>query len=242
VAIVLALPTVLYLLKKKVWILPVLVLVFLGLLASPNLAKRFSLTFSSGIEFIQKKFDNRKTLLPIALAQVGQPPVLPQGYDPSATKSAGEPVTAKTEKPVPGEPADLLERIVFRSGGIRFNVEWPRAIRAFLKNPVLGTGYSSITLATDNDYLRALGETGGLGFLSFLLIFLEVARRIVAFLRGKTEGWSKAVVVGMAGVIIAMAVNALFIDVFEASKIAIIFWLLMGILIATIRISQKENV
>ena len=43
-----------------------------------------------------------------------------------------------------------------RSMSIRLNVEWPRAMRAFYKNPLLGTGYSSITLATDNDYLRAL--------------------------------------------------------------------------------------
>src|SRR5205814_2283829 len=45
-----------------------------------------------------------------------------------------------------------------RSTSIRLNVEWPRAVRALTKNPLLGTGYSSITLATDNDYLRALGE------------------------------------------------------------------------------------
>lgn len=241
-ACVLALPFILYLLKKKVWILPVLILVFLGLLTSPNLAKRFSLTFSQGIEFIQKKLQNQQTYLPIVFAQVSKPPLIQQGFIPPATKSVQEVVTAKTEKPAPGEPEDLLERIVYRSGGIRFDVEWPRAARAFFKNPIFGTGYSSITLATDNDYLRALGEIGVLGFLAFLTIFLEIGRRIVAFFKRKTDGWSRAVVVGMTGVIIAMAVNALFIDVFEASKIAIIFWLLMGILIATIRISQTEDV
>src|SRR3989304_7021291 len=47
-------------------------------------------------------------------------------------------------------PHPILED---RSSSIRLNVEWPRAIRAFTKNPLLGTGYSSITLATDNDYL-----------------------------------------------------------------------------------------
>jgi O-antigen ligase len=241
-AIIIALPIVLLLLRKRVWIIPVILLCFLGLLFSPNLTKRFTLTFTYSIEFIQKKMDNRQTLLPIALAQVGQPPIVPQGFVPQATKSASEPVTAKTEKPVPGEPAGLLERIVFRSGGIRFNVEWPRATQAFLKNPIFGTGYSSITLATDNDYLRALGETGILGLLAFLTIFLELGRRITAFFKRKSQSWPRTIVAGMTGVIIAMAVNALFIDVFEASKIAIIFWLLIGILVATIRISQNENV
>jgi hypothetical protein len=241
-ALVCALPPVLWLLKKKVWILPVLILLFLGLLTSPNLAKRFSLTFTHGIEFIQKKLQNQQTYLPIVFAQVSKPPLIHQEAIPPGTKSAQEPVTAKTEKPAPGEPEELLERIVYRSGGIRFDVEWPRAIRAFLKNPIFGTGYSSITLATDNDYLRLLGETGILGFLAFLTIFLEIGRRVVVFFKRKIEGWSKAVVAGTTGVIIAMAVNALFIDVFEASKIAILFWLLMGILVATIKISQKENV
>ncbi|MGB6838853.1 MAG: O-antigen ligase family protein, partial [Microgenomates group bacterium] len=58
-----------------------------------------------------------------------------------------------------------------RSTAIRLNMEWPRAIRAFSKNPILGTGYSSITLATDNEYLRLLGEVGVLGFFAFFLIF-----------------------------------------------------------------------
>ena len=69
-----------------------------------------------------------------------------------------------------------------RSTSIRLNVEWPRALRAFKKNPLLGTGYSSITLATDNDFLRLFGEVGILGFLSFLLIFSNIfnlARKII---------------------------------------------------------------
>ena len=35
----------------------------------------------------------------------------------------------------------------------------------------MGTGFSSITLATDNDFLRLLGETGITGFMAFFLIF-----------------------------------------------------------------------
>lgn len=241
VALVIAVPPVLFLLNKKAWIIPILFLVFLGVFTSPNLAKRFVLTFSQGIEFFQKKVQDKTTLLPVAFAQFGKPPLVQPNYSPPATGSVQPPVTAKTEKPAPGEPADLLERIVYRSGGIRFDVEWPRAIRAFLKNPIFGTGYSSITLATDNDYLRALGETGILGFLAFLLIFLELGRRIIIFFKRKIEGWSQTVVAGMTGVIIAMAVNALFIDVFEASKIAILFWIFIGILVATLRISLSRN-
>ncbi len=124
-------------------------------------------------------------------------------------------------------PTPVLED---RSSNIRLNVEWPRAVRAFIKNPLLGTGYSSITLATDNDFLRALGETGILGFLSFILVFL---RLILEFLKripfekflAKEE---LAFVAGLFGGLSGIFINAFFIDVFEASKFAIVFWFFIG--------------
>lgn len=245
VAVIGGLILILFLLKKRALIIPtVLGIVILGLFFSPNLAKRFSLTFQYGIEFIQKKLQNEKSfqVVNVAFAQVSKPPVVQPADLPRVTESSrpAEVVTASTEKPAPGEPESLFERIIFRSGGIRFNVEWPRAMRAFLKNPILGTGYSSITLATDNDYLRILGETGVLGFLSFLLIFFEISKRIIIFFKNRYEQFFQIVVTGITGVIVVMLVNALFIDVFEASKIAILFWTLMGILVATIRSSHSE--
>ena len=133
----------------------------------------------------------------------------------------------KTPSPTP-TPLPVLED---RSTNIRLNVEWPRAIRAYLKNPLLGTGYSSITLATDNDYLRLLGEVGILGFIAFFMIFVNIFNKIL-----KSYPWIKnkdqiesVFVVSMIGSFPGLLVNALFIDIFEASKFAIIFWLFMGI-------------
>jgi hypothetical protein len=124
-----------------------------------------------------------------------------------------------------------------RSTSIRLNVEWPRALRAFKKNPLLGTGYSSITLATDNDFLRLLGEVGILGFLSFILIFLNVfnlARKII-FKLSKLRGVELAFVVSFIGGLVGVFVNALFIDIFEASKFAIIFLLITGLFVSLVR-------
>ncbi|MEK9207406.1 MAG: hypothetical protein AAB922_02925, partial [Patescibacteria group bacterium] len=56
----------------------------------------------------------------------------------------------------------------------RFQGEWPRAIEAFTRNILVGSGYGSVSLAVDNNYLRILAETGLLGFLSFILIFLTL--------------------------------------------------------------------
>jgi len=245
IAVIVGLVVILLLLKKRAFIIPtVLGVVIFALIFSPNLIKRFNLTFQYGIEFIQKKLQNEKSfqVMNVAFAQVSKPPVVQPADLPKATESSrpAEVVTASTEEPAPGEPESLFERVVFRSGGIRFNVEWPRALRAFLKNPIFGTGFSSITLATDNDYLRILGETGVLGFFSFLLIFFEIGKRIIVFFKNKHEQFFQIVVIGMTGVIIVMLVNALFIDVFEASKIAILFWTLMGILVATMKLAKTN--
>jgi hypothetical protein len=124
-----------------------------------------------------------------------------------------------------------------RSTSIRLNVEWPRALRAFKKNPLLGTGYSSITLATDNDFFRLLGEVGILGFLAFILIFSNIfnlAKKMLSkpFLLNAVE---LAFTVSFIGGLIGILLNALFIDIFEASKFAIIFWLITGMFVSLAR-------
>jgi hypothetical protein len=130
-----------------------------------------------------------------------------------------------------------------RSTNIRLNVEWPRAVRAFAKNPLLGTGYSSINLATDNDYLRLFGEVGIIGFFAFFLI---IARILVIFVRRfplveNYKGLELAFVVGLFAAIPGIFVNAFFIDVFEASKFAIIFWLLVGFAVSLLDKSIYEH-
>jgi len=132
-----------------------------------------------------------------------------------------------------------------RSTNIRLNVEWPRAIRAFLKNPFLGTGYSSITLATDNDYLRMFGEVGMLGFVAFALIFVRVTQALVRVFPF-TKSFKKTEIVLLAGFVGALPgifLNAVFIDIFEASKFAILFWLMLGIVlgVADKKIYEQNN-
>lgn len=130
-----------------------------------------------------------------------------------------------------------------RSTSIRLNVEWPRAVRAFSKNPLLGTGYSSITLATDNDYLRLFGETGLLGAVAFLMILVGLLTQVVKAipLLSKMGIFEKAYLAGIIGSLPGVFLNAVFIDVFEASKFAIIFWLLTGLAVGLIRNYQNEQ-
>jgi len=159
-------------------------------------------------------------------------------YSVAYAAEIGFPERRKTATPTPTPPPVFEDR----STSIRLNVEWPRALRALSKNPLLGTGYSSITLATDNDYLRLLGEVGILGLLAFFLIFLRIAGQIIVnfpltqYFRGIELGY----ISGFTGGLIGVFINASFLDVFEASKFAIVFWTLAGFTIALLNKSKYE--
>ncbi|HJY98776.1 MAG TPA: O-antigen ligase family protein [Patescibacteria group bacterium] len=118
-----------------------------------------------------------------------------------------------------------------RSTSIRLVVEWPRALRALAKNPLIGTGYSSIGLATDNDFLRMLGETGILGLAAFALIFIRIGKEFVAKALpvSKFKGVDSGFVAGIIGGVVGTFIFATFIDIFEASKFATMFWLMLGL-------------
>ncbi len=131
-------------------------------------------------------------------------------------------------------PSPIIED---RSFAIRQNVSWPRAINAFLKNPVLGTGYSSLTLATDNGYLRMLGEVGALGTIAFMLLILNIALTLFKnVMRFPTDSFEGLFVIAIFSSLSGVLLNNVFIDIFEASKFAIIYWILIG---AAIRVSKK---
>ena len=118
------------------------------------------------------------------------------------------------------------------STSIRFDIEWPRAMRSFYKNPLLGTGYSSITLSTDNDYLRSLGETGLLGFLALISVILGLFIKLIKKFP-KQEGQAKLISISAIGMLVVFSTAAIFLDVFESSKIAILFWAYMGLSLST---------
>ena len=124
-----------------------------------------------------------------------------------------------------------------RSTSIRLYVEWPRAIMAFYKNPALGTGYSSIGLATDNDYLRTLGEVGLLGLTAFSLIFCRIGKVFWKFIKNRKDfdTLETSYIAGIIGAVVGTFLTAIFIDVFEASKFATIYWLLIGYAVILVR-------
>lgn len=215
---VLAISTTLFILRKYKHIPIIAIITLIFAFSTSNLFDRYLNIF----EVIKNKLMG---LIPTAYAQ-----------SPSQISNLPE------STPIPA-PAGLEDR----STTIRLAMEWPRAMRAFLKNPLLGTGYSSITLATDNDYLRALGETGLLGLISLFFIFFRIIKNLITkawpkgILSKKEIDFKTAYLAGIIGVIPGILLNAVFIDIFEASKVAIPFWILIGFAIALITDKEKFN-
>ncbi|MBI2029521.1 glycosyltransferase family 39 protein [Candidatus Gottesmanbacteria bacterium] len=136
------------------------------------------------------------------------------------------------------------------STGIRLDALWPRAIAGFTRNPLLGSGYATLTKtninefteaeSTDNDYLRMLGETGALGTIAFLGIIVIAVITIWKSLGGIEDPVFYAVCIATIGLTAGMLVNAVYIDVFEASKVAYVYWAFLGLTLGGIHVSRKE--
>lgn len=216
----------LVLIKKYIWIIPLTILMVLSIMNSKDLNQRLLATIPAIKNFIPKKTTVSKptpTVTPTIIIATNNKPI--------AIKSQTTPIpTVFHHKIEEFTPIDT-DLGVARSGEIRFNVEWPRAINAFKTNIITGTGLGSITLATDNDYLRLLGESGLLGTITLLGIIL--------FLFIKTIHSPDVLTISLFTTIICMLANAIFIDVFESSKIAYTFWILMGVYYQCLHFNKK---
>lgn len=161
----------------------------------------------------------------------------------SAARSRGEKISKNEEdlriasissklKPINTVVSDI-------SFATRLQVEWPRAFQAFLKNPILGTGPSSITEATDNDYLRSIGEVGALGTGFFVLIFFIIIKTIWNAMKAISEK-EKPLYLGFLFGLFGLLFNAGYIDVFEASKVAYQYWMIAGLFVASINMKKMH--
>lgn len=217
--------------KNKKYILLIAIIASVALIYPSQLRDRFISTITVNLFEGGPRY-SAETEEQIVREKLNIPTLAIKDFDESeATKSATSSGTTPSDI-APGEPIDTTQLGVYRSFAIRLNLEWPRAINAFYKNPLLGTGYSSLGLATDNDFLRSLGEVGILGTIAFGLILYEATRRVLNNFRSQDK-LVKYFSAGVLSLILAFLVNALFIDVFEASKIASLFWMILGLNIAS---------
>lgn len=123
----------------------------------------------------------------------------------------------------------------------RFQGEWPRALDAFKRNILIGSGYGSVGLAVDNSFLRMLGEVGLLGLGAFLTVLGMAAMYIRRVIRDVDSREVRSFLIGIVAGVGGLSVNALFIDVFEASKVAFTLWLLLGIALGVLGLYERRS-
>jgi len=133
---------------------------------------------------------------------------------------------------------------------IRLESLWPWALDGFYTNPILGVGYATLnkqyidefTIAesTDNNFLRTLGETGLVGFITFYGTII-LAIRLMFKYRNTPNQFRQSFYVGLIAGTIGLLINAAYIDVFVASKVALTFWSLLGIAAALMKLEKKTT-
>ena len=131
---------------------------------------------------------------------------------------------------------------------IRQETLWPRAIEGFLANPFTGSGYATLTKenvdqfteadSTDNNFLRTLGETGLLGFITFYGCVGIVLYMAVRNLRDD-DYLVSALSIGLLGASVGLLLNAIYIDVFAASKVAQTYWSLAGLFLGYLAVRDR---
>ena len=228
----------LLLIKKYFWIIPVSVLVVFSIFSSDDLNQRLIATIPA---LKNQFFSSQTTSVPVTLTPT---PIVINTITPTPVVTSGQ-----TAKPTPTIVRHQIEEYpavdadvgVARSGEIRFNAEWPRAITAWRKNLITGSGLGSITLATDNDYLRCLGESGLLGFITFAAINLFFIIKTIPLIFKKSSNIYHLTSIIFFGGLLAMLANAIFIDVFEASKTAYLFWIMMGLYYQSLHIKPSDE-
>lgn len=131
------------------------------------------------------------------------------------------------------------------SMGIRLDTLWPNALLGFSRDPLSGSGYGTLAMldsnlfqeadSTDNNYLRTLGETGILGFVSFYGFLVFLLFQTLLDLRHGSDPWE----IGFIGAILGLAISAIYLDVFAASKVAFVFWAITGAIFKFRQLDRK---
>ena len=110
--------------------------------------------------------------------------------------------------------------------------KWMTLLKETLKNPIFGLGPSIVGEGMDGNFVRILCESGLFGIIAWIVLLIYIIKQTY-----KTNHmFIDFVFFG----ILSMCVIAIFIDIFEASKIMSIYWLLFGIAM-TLKYETKEK-
>ena len=110
------------------------------------------------------------------------------------------------------------------SFAIRIN-KWMALIDGTLQHPIFGLGLSVTREACDGNYIRILAESGVMGVICWIAL-------IVVIFKSTLKSQNDINIIAKYGLVVLL-LTAVFIDVFEASKIMMFYWFIFGCLYAS---------
>jgi len=96
------------------------------------------------------------------------------------------------------------------------------------------------TIYAHNIYLQMAGETGLLGLFAFLLFLFQVFRKVFGASRGLSDEYLKISALSLIACLIAFLVNGLTETNLYYSRVAMIFWFLIGVGLSLNRLAKES--
>lgn len=112
--------------------------------------------------------------------------------------------------------------------------KWATLLKETLKSPLIGLGPSIVGEGIDGNFVRIISETGLLGIIMWLLL-------IGYILKENHKNRHKTFHNYTLFIAINLCVIAVFIDIFEASKIMSIFWFIIGMAFAEKEVKEEKT-
>lgn len=95
---------------------------------------------------------------------------------------------------------------------------WMQLIDGWLKSPVIGCGVSVAGNSADGNYVKILTETGIVGIVTWIYLLYQILK---TFTQSDNYSW-------LFYSFVSIIIGATFIDLFDSSKVMMMFWFLYG--------------
>lgn len=115
------------------------------------------------------------------------------------------------------------------------------ALKLWMQEPFFGKGVTG-THFIDGQYFRMLAETGLMGFITFMSIFVVLCRTLLKIYRKERDDYFKGAALGMFCATIGMLAHCLTANTFVIIRIAEPFWLLTGLIMLLPRFEEWDEI
>ncbi|OGL95849.1 hypothetical protein A2348_00360 [Candidatus Uhrbacteria bacterium RIFOXYB12_FULL_58_10] len=90
----------------------------------------------------------------------------------------------------------------------------------------------------DNNWFSLWGESGTLGFIFFIWMYLALLRECLRLYRASSDGFTKALAIGTMAAMLGIAMNAFLSTIFEIRTLAFYLWMYAGFVVV---LGEKEK-